>query len=77
MYRVMLIDDEQSARSLLRESIDWASLDMEVVGEAASGIEAINVIDDFRPDLAFVDISMPFMNGIEFTELATKRYPIS
>lgn len=75
MYRVMLIDDEQSARSLLRESIDWASLDMEVVGEAASGIEAINVIDDFRPDLAFVDISMPFMNGIEFTELATKRYP--
>lgn len=48
---------------------------MEVVGEAASGIEAINVIDDFKPDIAFVDISMPFMNGIEFTEIATKRYP--
>lgn len=75
MYRVMLIDDEQSARSLLRESINWSSLDMEVIGEAASGIEAINVIDDMRPDIAFVDISMPFMNGIEFTEIATKRYP--
>jgi len=48
---------------------------MEVVGEAASGIEAINVIDDMKPDIAFVDISMPFMNGIEFTEVATKRYP--
>lgn len=75
MYRVMLIDDEQSARSLLREAINWKSLDMEVIGEAASGIEAINVIDDMRPDIAFVDISMPFMNGIEFTEIATKRYP--
>lgn len=75
MYRVMLIDDEKNARNLLASSIDWAQFDMEIVGEAASGIEAINVIDSFRPDIAFVDISMPFMNGIEFTELATKRYP--
>ncbi len=75
MYRVMIIDDETSARKLMRASINWESLDMEVVGEAASGIEAINVIDDMKPDIAFVDISMPFMNGIEFTEVATKRYP--
>ena len=75
MYRVMLIDDEESARKLMRASINWEELNMEVVGEAASGIEAINVIDDMKPDIAFVDISMPFMNGIEFTELATKRYP--
>lgn len=74
-YRVMLIDDEPSARKLLRTSINWNELNMEIVGEAGSGIEAINVIDDMRPDIAFVDISMPFMNGIEFTELATKRYP--
>lgn len=75
MYRVMIIDDEISARKLLQESIDWQSLDMEVVGEAASGIEAINIIDDIRPDIVFADISMPFMNGIEFTQLATQRYP--
>ena len=75
MYRVMLIDDEESARKLMRALIDWESLNMEVCGEAASGIEAINVIDEIKPDIAFVDISMPFMNGIEFTELATKRYP--
>lgn len=75
MYRVMLIDDEVSARSLLKASINWHELNMEVVGEASSGIEAINVIDEIRPDIAFVDINMPFMNGIEFTEVATKRYP--
>ena len=75
MYRVMLIDDEAAVRKLMRASIAWEELGMEVVGEAASGIEAINVIDDMRPDIAFVDIAMPFMDGIEFTELATKRYP--
>ena len=74
-YRVMLIDDEESVRKLMRGSIDWEALGMEVAGEAASGIEAINTIDDIRPDIAFVDISMPFMNGIEFTEMATERYP--
>ena len=74
-YRVMIIDDEESARKLMRSGIKWESLGMEVVGEAASGIEAINVIDDYKPDIAFVDISMPFMDGIEFTEMATERYP--
>ena len=75
MYRVMLIDDEQSARNLMKASINWSELNMEVIGEAASGIEAINIIDELRPDIAFVDITMPFMDGIEFTEVATKRYP--
>ncbi|MCR5178744.1 MAG: response regulator [Lachnospiraceae bacterium] len=75
ILRVMIIDDEESARKLLRVSINWESLGMEVIGEAASGIEAINVIDDLKPDIAFVDISMPFMDGIEFTQTATDRYP--
>ncbi len=75
MFRVMLIDDEEPTRMLLRRSIDWGSLDMEVVGEAGSGIEAINKIDELRPDIAFVDVCMPFMGGIEFSRLAASRYP--
>ncbi len=74
-FRVMIIDDEESARKLMRAAIKWDELGMEVVGEAASGVEAINIIDDLKPDIAFVDISMPFMDGIEFTEIATGRYP--
>lgn len=75
IYRVMVIDDESNARNLMKVAIDFESLGMEVIGEAASGIEAINVIDDLRPDIAFVDISMPFMDGIEFAQMATNRYP--
>lgn len=75
MWRVMIVDDEMPVRKLLQASIDWESLGLEVVGEAASGIEAINIIDDVNPDIVFVDICMPFMNGIEFTKMATIRYP--
>ncbi len=75
MYRVMLIDDEPFARKLLLSTIKWNELDMEVVGEAGNGIEAINVIDEIRPDIAFVDIAMPFMNGIDFAAIAAERYP--
>lgn len=75
MFRVMLIDDEEPTRLLLRESIDWAHLGLEVVGEAGSGIEAINMIDELKPHIAFVDICMPFMDGIEFSKLAISRYP--
>lgn len=75
IYRVMIIDDEESARKLMKAGIRWEDYNMEVVGEASSGIEAINVMDDYKPDIVFVDISMPFMNGIEFTETVTDRYP--
>lgn len=75
MRRVMIVDDEMPVRKLLQASINWESLGLEVVGEAASGIEAINIIDDVNPDIVFVDINMPFMNGIEFTKMATSRYP--
>ena len=76
MYKVMIIDDEPAIRKLLRATIDWNRLTMEFAGEAASGIEAINIIDEIRPDVCFVDIRMPFMNGIEFSKLAIKRYPM-
>ncbi len=75
MYKVMLIDDEATVRNLMKKIISWNDYNMEIVGEAESGIEAINIIDELRPDLCFVDIRMPFMDGIEFSKLALKRYP--
>ena len=71
----MIIDDETALRSLLKQTIDWEEKGLMVVGEAASGSEAINIIDDLKPDIIFVDIRMPFMDGIEFSKLAIKRYP--
>ena len=74
MYKVMIIDDEEALRNLLKQTINWEAKGLKVVGEAASGSEAINTIDDLRPDIVFVDIRMPFMDGIEFSKLAINRY---
>lgn len=75
MYKVMIIDDEKSLRNLLKLTVDWGRLGLEVCGEASSGIEAINIIDEIKPDIVFVDIKMPFMDGIEFSRIAIKQYP--
>jgi YesN/AraC family two-component response regulator len=71
----MLVDDEKAIRSILIKTINWEEKGLQVVAEASSGIEAINTIDDVVPDIIFVDIRMPFMDGIEFAKLAIKRYP--
>ena len=57
MYKVMIVDDEKSLRSLLKATVDWEAHNLEVIGEAASGIEAINTIDILRPDIVFVAVS--------------------
>ena len=71
----MIVDDEKSIRNLLKNLLKRENLDLEVVGEAASGIEAINIIDAILPDIIFVDIKMPFMDGVEFSKLIIERYP--
>lgn len=75
MYRVMLIDDEPAIHKILAKTIDWESYNMTIVGTAASGIEAINTIDELQPDVCFVDVQMPFMDGIEFSKIVKNRYP--
>lgn len=64
MKKVVIIDDEAPARSLLKEYLaDFPSLI--VVGEANNGVDAIRVIEEFKPEIAFLDIQMPGMTGFE------------
>lgn len=66
--RVLLVDDEAPARSLLREYLG-AHADVEVLGECANGFEAVKAISDTSPDLVFLDIQMPKLDGFEVLEL--------
>ena len=68
--RTLLVDDEDLARSTLRRALG-SSGDIEIVGEASNGIEAIEIIGDLRPDLVFLDIEMPGFNGFEVVQQLT------
>ncbi len=65
MYRVMVVDDDKLARLGLINSVDWSKFDMMVVCETAQGIEAIDYAKVNPVDLAFIDLEMPGMFGID------------
>ena len=75
MIRVVLVDDEQLVRSGLRMILESAG-DIEVVGEAADGGEAVEQVRRHRPDAVLMDIRMPVMDGLAATrELAALPDP--
>ncbi len=65
--RVLVVDDEQLARARILELLKGIE-DVECVGEATNGIEAVEKIGDLAPDLVILDIQMPGMNGFEVVE---------
>ena len=65
MLKVLLVDDEPIFRMGLRMGIDWAKSGCSVVGEAKNGEEALIQIENKKPDMVFLDIKMPKMDGID------------
>ena len=72
--RTLLVDDEPLARSLLIEQLRDHP-EVEVVGEAANGFEAVKSIEELAPDLVFLDIQMPKLSGFEVLELVGASVP--
>jgi DNA-binding LytR/AlgR family response regulator len=61
----LIADDEAPMRDLLRSRLQQVWPDLQIVAEAANGVEAVELGEQFRPDIAFLDIRMPGMSGIE------------
>lgn len=72
--RVVIVDDHPLVRDGLRARLEVIAR-IVVVGEAASGAEALNLAEQHRPDLMLVDIGMKDMNGIQLTEILSQRFP--
>ena len=72
---VIIVDDEHLIRSLLKRCIDWNSIGMDIVGEASSGEDAIELVETHHPDLIFTDICMTNIDGIDFADCVIKNHP--
>jgi PAS domain S-box-containing protein len=72
--RVMLVDDHAMVRQGLRSLLD-SYTDIEVVGEASNGEEALADMATQQPEIVVMDVNMPKMNGIETTSAIRNRYP--
>lgn len=69
--KTILIDDESLAISRLRRLLDKHQDTIEVIGEAANGAEGLTLIETEQPDLIFLDIEMPLLNGFEMLSRLT------
>lgn len=66
MYKILVVDDEVFVRKGIVSETDWASLNCEVVAEAENGLEALDAVKKYSPDLIISDIRMPKMDGLDF-----------
>jgi DNA-binding NarL/FixJ family response regulator len=71
--RVLLVDDQVLMRRGLRKLLEVED-GIEVVGEAADGVEAMQIIPEVRPDVALVDARMPKMDGVELIKRLSEEY---
>lgn len=72
--KVVLVDDHTVLRQGLHALLSYSE-DIDVVGEAQNGLEAIEAVERLRPDVVLMDINMPQMNGIDATRAISKRFP--
>lgn len=74
-YRVLVIDDDKLARNGLISIVPWEECGMEVVGDVANGMAALEFLKSHSVDLAVVDLSMPVLSGMDFIRESRKLYP--
>ena len=75
MIKLFLVEDEIVMRDGIKKHIDWENEGIDFVGEASDGELAYPMILDLKPDILITDIKMPFMDGLELSELVKKELP--
>jgi two-component system, NarL family, response regulator LiaR len=72
--RILLAEDHKIVREGTRQLLE-KNLDIQIVGEAADGLEAVRLAEQLSPDLIVMDVRLPFLNGIEATRAIKSRLP--
>lgn len=75
MYTVIIAEDEEETRRGIVERIDWEKIGFRVIGEATDGEEALEQVENLKPDLVITDIKMPFLTGIELARRVREVRP--
>lgn len=75
MFKMLIVEDEPATLEGIKSAVDWSLLDISICGGATNGLEAIELVDDLKPDIVLCDIRMPKMDGISFVNQIQPRHP--
>ena len=73
MIRILIVDDQNTVRELLKLHLGKQK-DLEIVGFAVNGKDAIKQVQNLQPDIVLMDINMPVMNGLRATKIITEQF---
>lgn len=75
MLKVLIADDERKVCQLIEKLVDWRAMDMEVIAVESNGIDALERIREYKPEIAITDIRMPGYDGLELIRLGKEANP--
>lgn len=73
-YTVLLADDEEEVIHVIMKKVNWEELGFSVIGYAANGMKALEMVEEYQPDVVMADIRMPYMDGIELARRIKENY---
>ncbi|SFS69643.1 response regulator transcription factor [Paenibacillus sp. 453mf] len=73
--KVMIVDDEMLVRQGIKHLMNWEQAGFRIVGEAANGLEALDLVEEVKPHIILTDIVMPIMDGEKFVKIVKERHP--
>ena len=74
-YTVLLVDDEEEVIRVIMKKINWEELGFSVIGYANNGVKALEMVEEFQPDVVMTDIKMPYMDGLELANRIKEGFP--
>ena len=74
-YTVLLVDDEEDVIQVIMKKINWEGLGFSVIGYANNGVKALEMVEEYQPDVVMTDIKMPYMDGMELEHHIKEEFP--
>ena len=75
MFRIIIVDDEPYIIEQLKKFVDWNEMGFEISATFSTSKEALNYIEEHRPDVIMCDIHMPVISGIDIAKICFDKYP--